>query len=161
LTLGSAALAAAVFAARPPTGNAVAASAARLNEPQLFGVSIDPAYVATPDDVRTAIAAARGTVVEEYLRIRLVIARSDWPDFASTVVGLSPAVSGAFPNLELPVWGTLDAGDTEDVLVADDSLYELQWSHRAIDVPGAWALGARGQGVRVAVLDTSIDTCSA
>ena len=157
LTLGSAALAAAVFAARPPTGNAVAASAARLNEPQLFGVLIDPAYVATPDDVRIAIVAAGGTVVEEYLRIRLVIARSDWPDFASTVVGLSPAVSGAFPNLELPVWGTLDAGDAEDVLVADDSLYELQWSHKAIDVPGAWALGARGQGVRVAVLDTSID----
>jgi lantibiotic leader peptide-processing serine protease len=155
--VGSVALAATVLAAYPSTGNALAVSAAGQDEPPLFGVLIDPAYVATPDDVRAAIAAAGGTVVEEYLRIRLVIASSDSPDFASTVVGLSPAISGAFPNLELPVLGDPDEGSAEDVFVADDPLYYLQWSHQAINVPGAWALGARGQGVRVAVLDTSID----
>jgi subtilisin family serine protease len=150
-------VAATVLAAYPSTGTALALSAVRQDEPQLFGVLIDPAYVATPDDVRAAIAAAGGTVVEEYLQVRLVIASSDSSDFASTVVGLSPAVSGAFPNLELPVVSDLDDGSAEHVFVADDPLYYLQWSHRAIDVPGAWALGARGQGVRVAVLDTSID----
>jgi lantibiotic leader peptide-processing serine protease len=155
--VGSAVLAATVLGTCLSTGGVFAASAARREEPQLFGVLIDPAYVATPDDVRTAITAAGGTVVEELLEIRLVIASSAAPDFATVVVGLSPAVSGAFPNLELPVLGNLDEGSVEDVFVADDPLYYLQWSHQAINVPGAWALGARGQGVRVAVLDTSID----
>jgi lantibiotic leader peptide-processing serine protease len=52
---------------------------------------------------------------------------------------------------------SLDEDSAGDVIVEDDPLYNLQWSHQAINVPGAWALGARGEGVRVAVLDTSID----
>jgi len=34
---------------------------------------------------------------------------------------------------------------------------ELQWGLDAIQAPGAWAQGARGEGVRVAILDTGID----
>jgi lantibiotic leader peptide-processing serine protease len=157
LTVGWAALAATVFAACPSTGRALAASAGRQDEPQLFGVLIDPTYVDTPQDVRAAITAAGGTVVEELLQIRLIIASSAAPDFATVVAGLSPAVPGAFPNLELRLVDNLDEAAAGDVIVEDDLLYNLQWSHHAINVPDAWALGARGEGVRVAVLDTSID----
>jgi subtilisin family serine protease len=155
--VGSAALAATVLAASPSTGNAFAASAARQDEPQLFGVLIDPTYVDIPQDVRAAITAAGGMVVEELLEIRLIIASSASPDFATVVAGLSLAVRGAFPNLELALVDSLDEDSAGDVIVEDDPLYNLQWSHQAINVPGAWALGARGEGVRVAVLDTSID----
>jgi subtilisin family serine protease len=34
---------------------------------------------------------------------------------------------------------------------------EVTWGLNAIDAQGAWAAGARGQGVRVAVIDTGID----
>jgi hypothetical protein len=138
--MGSAALAATVLAGCPSTGDAFAASAAGQNEPQLFGVLIDPTYVDTPQDVRAAITAAGGTVVEELLEIRLIIASSAAPDFATVVAGLSPAVRGAFPNLELPLVDSLDEDAAGDVIV-DDPLYNLQWSHQAINVPGAWALG--------------------
>lgn len=39
----------------------------------------------------------------------------------------------------------------------DDFYFDLQWGHDAIDAPEAWAAGARGAGVRVAVLDSGID----
>jgi subtilisin family serine protease len=39
----------------------------------------------------------------------------------------------------------------------DDFYFGGQWALRAIDAPGAWALGQRGRGVRVAVLDTGVD----
>jgi subtilisin family serine protease len=39
----------------------------------------------------------------------------------------------------------------------DDRFFPMQWGHDAVDAPEAWALGARGAGVRVAVLDSGID----
>ena len=39
----------------------------------------------------------------------------------------------------------------------DDALFDLQWALDAIDAPEAWAAGQRGEGARVAVLDTGID----
>jgi hypothetical protein len=98
LTVGSAALAATVFAACPSTGRALAASAGHQDEPQLFGVLIDPTYVDIPQDVRAAITAAGGMVVEELLEIRLIIASSASPDFATVVAGLSLAVRGGLPK---------------------------------------------------------------
>lgn len=40
----------------------------------------------------------------------------------------------------------------------DDFFFDLQWGHDAIDAPEAWATGATGSGVRVAVLDDGIDS---
>ncbi len=40
----------------------------------------------------------------------------------------------------------------------DDFLFDLQWGHDAVDAPEAWEAGHRGNGVRVAVIDTGIDS---
>ncbi|MCP5061948.1 MAG: S8 family serine peptidase [Ignavibacteriae bacterium] len=40
----------------------------------------------------------------------------------------------------------------------DDFFFDLQWGHDAIDATEAWATGATGAGVRVAVLDDGIDS---
>ena len=40
----------------------------------------------------------------------------------------------------------------------DDEFFDLQWGHDAIDAPEAWNAGARGDGARVAVIDTGFDT---
>ena len=52
-----------------------------------------------------------------------------------------------------------------DVYPEDDPLYETsntaprgQWFHKAINTKDAWALGADGRGIRVAVIDSGIDT---
>jgi len=39
----------------------------------------------------------------------------------------------------------------------DDDLFPLQWGHDAVNAPEAWNKGSRGDGVRVAVLDSGID----
>ena len=39
----------------------------------------------------------------------------------------------------------------------DDKLFNFQWGHTAVKAQEAWALGFRGKGVRVAVLDDGID----
>lgn len=39
----------------------------------------------------------------------------------------------------------------------DDFFFDLQWGHDAIDAPEAWNAGERGDGARVAVLDTGFD----
>lgn len=40
----------------------------------------------------------------------------------------------------------------------DDFLFDLQWGHTAVNATAAWEAGHRGQGVRVAVLDSGIDS---
>jgi subtilisin family serine protease len=51
----------------------------------------------------------------------------------------------------------LGEAETDDKLASDDDfLAVLQWNLDAVNAPEAWAQGARGQGVRVAVLDTGI-----
>jgi subtilisin family serine protease len=39
----------------------------------------------------------------------------------------------------------------------DDPYFDMRWGLDAIDVPEAWAAGARCAGARVAILDTGID----
>ena len=39
----------------------------------------------------------------------------------------------------------------------NDRFFDLQWGHDAVQAPEAWERGARGAGVRVAVLDSGID----
>lgn len=39
----------------------------------------------------------------------------------------------------------------------DDFFFDLQWVHDAVNAPEAWTLGARGEGSRVAVIDTGFD----
>lgn len=47
---------------------------------------------------------------------------------------------------------TVDAGDLS-VNFANDQFINLQWNHRAVNAPGAWAAGYDGSGVRVAIVD--------
>ena len=40
----------------------------------------------------------------------------------------------------------------------DDGWLDFQWGHDAVDAPEAWNAGYRGEGARVAVIDTGFDT---
>jgi len=39
----------------------------------------------------------------------------------------------------------------------DDTYFDLQWGHDAVNAPEAWNVGYRGKGTRVAVLDSGFD----
>jgi subtilisin family serine protease len=108
-------------------------------------------------------------VTRSYDRIGVLVASSPRADFAARVSALA-GVEGVGPNM----WTFRADGASIDVGVAavapDDALVEIgsgpsgddafsfyQWSLDAIDAPEAWAMGARGNGVRVAVLDTGIN----
>jgi subtilisin family serine protease len=96
-------------------------------------------------------------------------------EYSLPAIGVAVATSGdvAFPSraasiagLESIIGDVSFAIDTGDATLAfdnpptstdDDRFYNMQWALDAIDAPEAWSAGARGDGVRVAVLDSGID----
>jgi hypothetical protein len=116
----------------------------------------------------TAVEAAGGVVEFKLAAIGVAAARSQDPDFAakaSAIDGLEAVV----PDLVLE---TVDPATAVVAALADvpqrsssaEDLSYLQWSLDAVQAPEAWEAaslagnpGARGAGVRVAVLDGEID----
>ena len=78
----------------------------------------------------SAYATASCTVVADVVRTWIAPART----YALSAQSINPPTSGD-----------------------DDFLFDTQWGHDAVDAPEAWLAGRRGQGVRVAVLDTGFD----
>lgn len=114
--------------------------------------------------MNNAIEAAGGDVEQILPEVGIAVVSSTdarFKDKAAKVKG----VQAVIPNLKVS-W--IDP-DYRQVLTAEqignppnsgaaDPLFDLQWGHDAIDVPEAWAAGAFGAGVRVAVLDDGIDS---
>ncbi len=112
------------------------------------------------DAVSDAGAAVTGVVPQ----IGMITVTSDDPDFARRAARLS-GVRSVVPDLQIQ-W--LDDAQTELGEEAafgnpptsgdDDFFFDLQWGHDGVDAPEAWNAGYRGAGVRVAVLDSGIDS---
>ena len=126
-----------------------------------------------PASLDTELSAFGGSLVQSIPQIGIAIVQSDRADFqmqAGTVEG----VEAVLPDLEIvspttsddASWLTANAGG--DPLSAintlapppmppgGDPLSPLQWPLSAIHAPEAWALGYKGRGARVAVLDAGI-----
>lgn len=119
-----------------------------------------------PKGLEQQVAALGGTTEHTYPEIGVAVISSAAVDFPSRAAGL-PGVRSVIPDIEIHGGGGAPIGSTTDVNTAavgnppasgeDDVLFDLQWGMDAVDVPEAWATGARGAGVRVAVLDTGVD----
>ena len=72
---------------------------------------------------------------------------------AACLAGASPAAA-ACPSQDNLAY---DSGGRATATAPNDPLYPDQWAHEQINVPGAWARGAAGAGVVVAVVDTGVD----
>lgn len=59
---------------------------------------------------------------------------------------------------DFPAAGRIRTEDGLGIEGVDDPLAALQWGLLAVDAPAAWSRGVTGRGVRVAVLDTGIDS---
>jgi subtilisin family serine protease len=116
-----------------------------------------------PADLATRVSQAGGTVTATIAQIGVATATSSSPAFqtkASAILGVQAVAPDQMIQWIDPSERVIEAGDvTDEGLsaqgIGDDETFfgGLQWSMRAIHAPEAWALGARGTGVRVAVID--------
>ncbi len=118
-----------------------------------------------PANLAASVAAAGGTLTVSQDAIGVAMAESDDPSFAAKakkIKGLQTVVAdqivqwvhdddlavAAFDGNAPPATGS-SIGD-------DESFWFYQWAPRSVHAPEAWDLGARGTGVRVAVIDGGI-----
>lgn len=115
-----------------------------------------------PQNLESSVAAAGGQVNRFIPQVGLAVVSSSDPNFSVKAAKIS-GVSNVMPNVKLQWVPPLrqravkvnfgnppTSGD-------DDFFFDLQWGHDAVDAPEAWNLGYRGEGARVAVLDTGFD----
>jgi len=123
-----------------------------------------------PAGLAEAVVAAGGTVTQTIPEIGVLAAWSEDSSFL-TKASVIKGVQSVVPNLQ---WNLLEAATPADAppppptgwpLVFDWNYPKIpaavnysgfQWNLDAIDAPEAWAAGARGASVRVAVLDTGV-----
>src|ERR1044071_353439 len=117
-----------------------------------------------PSGFSASIGAAGGQVVYSMDNIGVALVASSDPDFAVKAAGIKD-VLGVTPdarlNFSLPA-NPQTANATQPSLssfsgVGSGEPYRAyQWPVDAIHAPGAWATGAQGQSVRVAIIDGGI-----
>jgi lantibiotic leader peptide-processing serine protease len=111
-----------------------------------------------PEGLAERLAARGGSITYALPEIGVAIVSSADAGFAADA-SLIAGVRSVIPDLALA-----QEPDTTTATVPnpptsgdDDRFFDMQWALDAIDAPEAWATGARGAGVRVAVLDSGID----
>lgn len=107
------------------------------------------------------VEAAGGRVTARLPQIGVAIVESDDANFQARA-GKVPGIFSVARDMELQ-FDVPVAEDGVDVDYANppnsgdnDTRFNLQWGHAAIDAAGAWNKGYRGAGVKVAVLDSGI-----
>ncbi|MDC5696408.1 S8 family serine peptidase [Intrasporangium calvum] len=130
----------------------------------------DTSYlVLAPEGASTAeasarIAAAGGTVVADYAKIGVLVARSTNPGFATDVQGQGVESVASTEGLGsmLEEAETLGEVSVEDATSAGDPsgepLWDLQWDMPQIDLPEAHAVTTGSSDVVVGVLDSGISS---
>jgi subtilisin family serine protease len=113
-----------------------------------------------PSSLLAEIRAAGGSVTESLPEIGVAVVTTANPNFASRVRGarsVIPSIKLQWipPNPEQVAF--TESAANPPTSGDDDRFFDLQWGHDAVNAPEAWDRGTRGDGVRVAVLDTGFD----
>lgn len=112
-----------------------------------------------PGNLAASLSAIGGTLTTTMSQVGVAIASSSDPNFQAAAAGIAGVESVAQDTLVAWVDPTeqafaADASDiTSTVSGSLETFFNLQWNMQAIHAPAAWALGATGSGVRVAVID--------
>ena len=107
------------------------------------------------------LEATGARIVATLPQIGVAIVESDNPAFVS-LAGRIPAVRSAVADVaihyDLPAAaGQITADYANPPASGDnDSFFDFQWAHAAIDARGPWNAGYRGAGATVAVLDSGV-----
>jgi lantibiotic leader peptide-processing serine protease len=111
-----------------------------------------------PADLAAQLTKAGGKVKKINKAAGVASVESSAPDFAAKVgaikgvegVGRDRVIRWIDPGLRVQDAGAASIGDNE-------TFFGIQWAPKAIHAPEAWDAGARGNGVRVAVLDGGLN----
>lgn len=108
-----------------------------------------------PPGLEEKVEQAGGSVTAAYpFGVAVVDAGADFEGVPGTTMvedtGLAVATGPTYRVAATGAGLPPESGD-------DDELLDLQWGHVAVGALEAWDAGVRGQGVRVAVLDTGFD----
>ena len=116
------------------------------------------AFNKLPSDIAETITALGGSIRSVLEEIDAVLVTGD-ADFVAAIEGVK-GLDIVIPDVTadwLPDIETVEF--SADHIGSDEWLFDnYQWDMIAIDAPGAWNAGYTGAGVRVAVMDTGIDT---
>lgn len=109
--------------------------------------------------IERQIAEAGGIVTARLPQIGVMVVEANDAGFAeraAAINGVRSAVADIALQFDLPetIEADLGAGEFSTADYRTNAFSYLQWGLDAIDAPGAWAMGHRGAGVRVAVLDS-------
>lgn len=114
-----------------------------------------------PANVAAQVQAAGGTLTNTIPQVGIAVATTTNADFKAKASKLGTVVPNVRIQLVDPLRATagpsIDFGNPP-TSGDDDTFFDLQWGHDAVDAPEAWNAGERGDGTRVAVLDTGFDT---
>lgn len=116
-----------------------------------------------PRNLEAQVSAFGGKLVRTVPEIGLAVVEADASGFRSRASGIS-GIRSVVPDYSVrlldPEWEeravSVEQVENPPFSGSDQFLFDLQWGHAAIEAPLAWTTGARGAGVRVAVLDTGI-----
>ena len=135
---------------------AVAAASASAGEYLLISKSD-----ALPKGLAAKVQAAGGSITRTIDPVGIAVVRSDHKGFKAKAAAIA-GIGSVVPNLVLN-WipgETVVPGEefgNPPTSGDDDTRFDLQWGHDAVDAPEAWDAGFRGAGAIVAVLDTGFD----
>jgi subtilisin family serine protease len=119
-----------------------------------------------PGDLAARIEQAGGKVKKIRREAGVASVTSDAPDFEQRVsaiagvegVGRDRVVQWVDPNMKVMDAGEATTGGVGGASIGDnETFFGIQWAPKAIHAPEAWDAGARGTGVRVAVLDGGLN----
>lgn len=117
-----------------------------------------------PPQLERDVKRMNGVLLETIPEIGVALVGSGDPDFedkASRIAGVHAVILNAkfqYKNPDLNKFNLKqDEVGNPPNSGSDDFFFDLQWGHTAIEAPAAWSLGAKGNGVRVAVIDDGID----
>ncbi|RAU82772.1 S8 family peptidase [Pontibacter arcticus] len=116
-----------------------------------------------PAGLANNLAAANGQVTSLMTEAGVATVYSDDPAFAAKA-GKIAGVRSVVRDLNIQWFNpedekiiTLEDFGTPPASGDNDRYFDLQWGHAAIKASEAWNTGVRGEGVRVAVLDSGFD----
>jgi subtilisin family serine protease len=123
-----------------------------------------------PKDLAGKVKMAGGTLTATATGIGVAVATASGADFqtrASTISGVEAVAPDQMVQWIDPTERVREAGEATprtDIegargasLGDDEAFFNAQWAPKAIHAPQAWDAGARGNGVRVAVIDGGLN----
>jgi lantibiotic leader peptide-processing serine protease len=115
-----------------------------------------------PANLESDVRSAGGNIVRTIPNIGIAIAEASDPGFTGKTSRIR-GIESVIPDVKLQWIDPLNViefnGEVADPPFSGsaDFFFDLQWGHAAVGATSAWYNGVRGQGVRVAVLDTGFD----